>query len=87
MSTLHSMSTARAMATICCTAMEQLLSCWVGLTGMSSERRISPARRLMAPQLTPAPLVRAINMFSATVRLGQRVISWYTVLMPTFWAS
>ena len=28
-----------------------------------------------------------MNMFSATVRLGQSVISWYTVLMPMFCAS
>ena len=34
MSALHSISTARAMATICCTAMEQLPSCCLGLAGM-----------------------------------------------------
>ena len=76
MSTLHSISTARAMATICCTAMEQLPSCCLGLAGMPRDSRIFPAPAFMDFQLARAPLVRPMYMFSATVRLGHRVISW-----------
>ena len=28
-----------------------------------------------------------MKMFSATDRFGQRLISWYTVLIPSFWAA
>ncbi len=69
------MSTARAMATICCTAMEQVPSCWVGLAGMPRLLRILPAPWLICFQFVMAPLVRPIYMFSATLRLGHRVIS------------
>ncbi len=30
---------------------------------------------------------RPMNRFSATLRLGHRFTSWYTVEMPFFWAS
>ena len=75
MSTLHSISTARAMATICCTAMEQLDSCCVGAAGMPSDSRIFFAPAFILRQFVNAPLVRPMYKFSATVRFGQRVIS------------
>ena len=75
MSTLHSISTARAMATICCTAMEQLDSCCVGAAGMPRELRSFFASAFILRQLVKAPLVLPIYRFSATVRFGQRVIS------------
>ena len=81
------MSTARAMATICCTAREQRESSCLALAGIFRPSRISVVRLLRARQLIKAPLALPMNIFSATVRLGQRVISWYTVLMPISWAS
>ena len=65
----------RAMATICCTAMEQLDSCCVGAAGMPSDSRIFFAPAFILRQFVNAPLVRPMYKFSATVRFGQRVIS------------
>ena len=45
MRTLHSISTARAIATICCTAMEQEPSCCLGLAGARCTSRVLKARR------------------------------------------
>ena len=63
------------MATICCTAMEQEPSCCLGLAGMPKLSKILPAPLFIRLQLVTAPLVRPMYMFSATVRLGHRVIS------------
>ena len=63
-------------ATICCTAMEQEPSCCLGLAGMPRDARIFPAPSIMDFQFAVAPLVRRMYIFSATVRLGHRVISW-----------
>ncbi len=77
-STLASTSSARAMATICCTAIE-----WVPRsepTSMESCSRpsSSSARRRTADQWIRPNRVgaRPISTFSATERLGQRLISW-----------
>ena len=87
MRTLQSMSTARAMATICCMAIEQLPSCCLALTGMPRFCRILSASVYICFQLATLEWPRPMYMFSATVRLGQSVISWYTVAMPTSCAS
>ena len=69
------MSTARAMATICCTAMEQLESCCVGLAGILSDSKILAEPLFMLFQLVSAPLVLPMYMFSATVRFAHSEIS------------
>ena len=51
-STLHSISIARAMATICCTASEHVASCCVDLAGMFSFSRISTVFLPISRQLT-----------------------------------
>ena len=88
MSTLESVTMARLMATSCWIAIEWLLrgervsirsprlsrwraaSRWVAFQSMPSPRRTS------WPSMT----------FSPTVRLVQRLTSWYTVLIPASWA-
>ena len=52
--TLHSMSTALAMAIICWTAMEQPDSCILALAGMSRDSRILLVSRFICPQLRVA---------------------------------
>ena len=74
-STLQFMSTARAMATICCTASEQLDSSCAARAGMPRLSRISVARFSYSFQCTMFLFVRPMNIFSATVRFGQSVIS------------
>ena len=86
-STLQSMSTARAMATICWIAMEQSDSCCCARAGIPRFWRIRSASSLTFFQSIIRFFPRPMYMFSATVRLGHRVISWYTVLIPKFWAS
>ena len=79
------MSTARAMETICCTAVEYWESGRV--TSMSRWKRSisSAARRLISRQLMEPCFMgwRPTKIFSATVRLGHRLISWNTVEMPS----
>ena len=86
-STLQSISTARAIATICWIAIEQLESCCVAFAGISSDFRILSASAFIFFQFCPIPFPRPMYMFSATERFGQSVISWYTVLIPRFCAS
>ena len=69
------MSTALAMATICCTAREQEESSCFARAGMPRFVRISVARFSQFFQGISVPFVLPMNMFSATVRFGQRVIS------------
>ena len=56
---------------------------------MFSLFRASSALRLSSFQsILPNRIgCRPMKMFSATDRLGQRLISWYTVLMPSFCAA
>ena len=75
------------MAIICWTAMEQLANCCVAFAGISKDCRILSAFAFIFLQFWHTPLVRPINIFSATERFGQRVISWYTVLIPSLCAS
>ena len=63
------------MATICCTAMEQLESCCVGAAGMPSESSSFFAPAFILRQFVSAPFVLPMYKFSATVRFGQSVIS------------
>src|SRR6185436_727605 len=77
-------SIARAIAIICWTASEYVLS--GAATSIDRSRRASSARawRRISPQRT-APKRRGsrpMKTFSATDRLGRRLISWYTVLTP-----
>ena len=72
------MSMARAIATICCTAIEYLDSCAPTSSETSTRASASTARRLtarhwMRPRRRGS---RPIEMFSATDRLGQRFTSW-----------
>src|SRR6266850_4264959 len=79
----------RAMAHICCTAIEYEESGAITSTRTFRSARSASALRRMRPQRIPnvsAPS-RPRQMFSATDRFGQRFTSWYTVLMPSFWAS
>ncbi len=73
---LQSMSTARAMAIICWTASEQPESGWVAPAGMPSDSRSAVARAFIRFQSTRKRRLRPMNMFSATLRLGQSEISW-----------
>ena len=73
--TLHSVSTARAMATICCTASEQLPSCCLGRAGIPRLSSSAPAFLSISFQLTVLYSPRPMNIFSATVRFGHSVIS------------
>ena len=85
--TLHSISTARAIATICWTAREHVPSCCAAFAGMFNFCKISSAFFSCSRQLIKWYFPRPMNIFSATVKFGQRVISWYTVLIPKFCAS
>ena len=74
-STLQSISTALAMATICWTAMEQSESCWFAFAGIPRFSRIRSASAFIFLHLVSLDFPRPIYIFSATVRLGHRVIS------------
>ena len=77
------------MAIICWMAMEHSSSDWVADTSISNSRSNSSDFRFMVFQ-SIMPIFRGsrpINKFSATVRFGHRLTSWYTVLIPLFWAS
>ena len=89
-STLHSISTARAMAIICCSAREYSSKFRVTSTGRFISFISFCARFTISLRLTVCSLVigsRPMKRFSATLRLGQRLTSWYTVEMPCFCAS
>ena len=69
--------------------MEHSSSICVGGTWMSRLSRSFPERSFICFQsIIPIFLGSLpIKRFSATVRLGQRFTSWYTVLIPFAWAS
>ncbi len=73
---LQSISTARAIAIICCTAIEQLESSWTGLAGILRDSSSCTAFWFICFQLTNELWLRPMNIFSATVKLGQSMISW-----------
>jgi hypothetical protein len=82
--TFAEMSMARAIATSCWTAIENVSSCAVTSIVRSSRRRISSERRrISAHRIRPRVRgSRPMKMFSATERFGQRLTSWYSVLIP-----
>ncbi len=83
-STRTSTATARAIATSCCTARG-----WLDNTESGSMLRpmrcSSSLARARVARVSIAPRVRGSRprrMFSATVKFGQRLTSWYTVPIP-----
>ncbi len=77
-STRADTSSARAIATICCTAID-----WEPSPAETSSRRSSAPSRTSARRLMPAQWMRPnlrgsrpMKMFSATERFGQRFTSW-----------
>src|SRR6185312_17232160 len=89
MRTAASRSTALAMATSCWTASGWPPSTESGSTARLRRASSSAARRRTARRSTRPSLrgSRPSRMFSATVRLGQRFTSWYTVAIPASWAA
>ena len=82
---LDESSRTRAMATICWTAIEYEERVWVTSTEISRFFRSSSALRFCSFQSIRPSLIGSLpmKMFSATERLGQRLTSWYTVLIPS----
>ena len=77
------------MAIICCFAREHSSNLSVALASISRLFKSSVAFLFIVCQsINPNFLgSRPIKRFSATDRFGQRLTSWYTVLIPWLWAS